>query len=68
MVTKKLTERVDSAFKGDNERSIIGDYLDRIYSNTQNADNAIRQSIIKLVFLIQRECGGSRIPHPLGWG
>ena len=21
-----------------------------------------------MVELIQRECGGSRIPHPLGWG
>jgi hypothetical protein len=22
----------------------------------------------RMDYLIQRECGGSRIPHPLGWG
>jgi len=26
------------------------------------------EGFCKTAFLIQRECGGSRIPHPLGWG
>jgi hypothetical protein len=46
-----LEKRVKTAFKEDNERNIIGSYLERIYSNSQAADAALRQSIIRLFFL-----------------
>ena len=37
-------------------------------TNYQKFIVGIEIIIMGLTFLIQRECGGSRIPHPLGWG
>lgn len=51
ITAKYLEEAVYRAFIGDNERSIVEKYLERIYSNSQVTETALRKSITRIFLL-----------------